>query len=183
MIRWARLNLVTAVVLGMAAVAAAQPPETFTATAVIDDGAANRTVTVTFVVNRYTTDAENVRVLAALREGTPALQRLLAASPDIGRIIVAETNIPLKYIYRRRQSLSRTTLLANVPLAFLDPGRDSGKPASDFVFTLATLDFSLPGFGTGKINPAASIAVNPNGQIETQDYGASIVRLRDLQKQ
>ena len=179
-LRWP--SLITAAVLAMPGIAAAQIPETFTATAVIDDGATNQAVEVMFVIDRYTTDAENTVVLAALKEGTPALQKVLAASPDIGSVMVAGTTIPLKDIYRRPQSLSRTTLLSNVPLAFLDPGGDRGRATTGFDFTLVTLDFSLPGFGAGKINPAAKIEINSSGQIETEGYGAAAVRLTDLKK-
>ena len=45
-----------------------------------------------------------------------------------------------------------------------------------------TMDFSLPGFGSGEIDPAVNIAVNSNGQIETREYGAVIVRLSDVRK-
>ena len=45
-----------------------------------------------------------------------------------------------------------------------------------------TMDFSLPGFGSGEIDPAVNIAVNSNGQIETREYGTVIVRLSDVRK-
>ena len=169
-------------VLGTLATAPAQAQEIFTATAVQGDGVALRSVPVVFVIDRYMTDAEHAAVVAALQEGPEALHMLLASSPDIGRIIVADKTTPLKYVYRRPQSLSRIALLANEPLAFLDPGAGQDKSTSGFDFTLVTMDFSLPGFGSGEIDPAVKIAVNSNGQIETREYGAVVVRLNDVRK-
>jgi hypothetical protein len=73
-------------------------------------------------------------------------------------------------------------LLANEPLAFLDPGADQHKSTNGFDFTLVKMDLSLPGFGSGEINPAVKIEVNSNGLIETREYGAVIVRLNDVRK-
>jgi hypothetical protein len=160
----------------------AQAQEIFTATAVQGDGVALRSVPVVFVIDRYMTDGEHAAAVAALQEGPEALHRLLASSPDIGRIIVAEKTTPLKYVYRRPQSLSRIALLANEPLAFLDPGAGQDKSTSGFDFTLVTMDLSLPGFGSGEIDPAVKIEVNSNGQIETREYGAVVVRLSDVRK-
>ena len=174
--------LVVFSVLGTLATAPAQAQEIFTATAVQGDGVALRSVPVVFVIDRYMSDAEHAAVVAALQEGPQALHTLLASSPDIGRIIVAEKTTPLKYVYRRPQSPSRIALLANEPLAFLDPGTDQHESTSGFEFTLVTMDFSLPGFGSGEINPAVKIAVNSNGQIETREYGAAAVRLIDVRK-
>jgi hypothetical protein len=113
-------------VLATLATAPGQAQEIFTATAVQGDGVALRSVPVVFVIDRYMSDAEHAAVVAALQEGPQALHTLLASSPDIGRIIVAEKTTPLKYVYRRPQSLSRIALLANEPLA-------PSKVASRFV--------------------------------------------------
>ena len=169
-------------VLGTLATPLAQAQEIFTATAVQGDGVALRSVPVVFVIDRYMTDAEHAAVVAALQEGPDALHTLLAKSPDIGRIIGVEKTTPLKYAYRRPQSPSRIALLANEPLAFLDPGADRDKSTSGFEFTLVKMDLSLPGFGSGEINPAVKIEVNSNGQIETREYGAVVVRLSDVRK-
>jgi len=174
--------LIVVSLLGTLATAPAQAQEIFTATAVQGDGVALRSVPVVFAIDRYMTDAEHAAVVAALQEGPDALHTLLARSPDIGQIIVAEKTTPLKYVYRRPQSLSRIVLLANEPLAFLDPGADQHKSTNGFDFTLVKMDLSLPGFGSGEINPAVKIEVNANGQIETREYGARVVRLSDVLK-
>ena len=169
-------------VLGTLATAPVQAQEIFTATAVQGDDITLHTVPVLFVIDRYMTDAEHAAAVAALQEGPEALHTLLASAPDIGRITVADKTLPLKYVYRRPQSPSRVVLLANEPLAFLDPGAGQDKSTSGFEFTLMKVDFSLPGFGSGEINPAVNLAVNSNGQIETREYGAVVVRLSDVRK-
>lgn len=174
--------LVVFTVVGTLATAPAEAQEIFTATAVQGEDVAGRSMPVVFVIDRYMTDAEHAAAVAALEEGPAALHTLLARSPDIGRIIAAEKTTPLKYVYRRPQSPSQIALLANEPLAFLDPGADQDKSTSGFDFTLVKIDLSLPGFGSGEINPAVNIAVNSNGQIETREYGAVVVRLSDVRK-
>ena len=72
-------------------------------------------------------------------------------------------------------------MLANEPLAFLDPGAHETSRRADLIHA-RDMDFSLPGFGSGEIDPAVNIAVNSNGQIETREYGAVIVRLNDVRK-
>lgn len=175
--------------LGLAAAGVLTTPrmvqgrEIFTATAGDGDGPDGRAVTVTFVVERYSSDAEHASALAALKEGAPALQALLAGFPDIGRIIVAGKTVPLKYAYTRPQSIGRITLLANEPLAFLGAGSEDDRARSGFDYTLAILDFSLPGFGAGEIDPAVKLSINSAGQIVTEEYGAAVVRLSDLRRQ
>jgi hypothetical protein len=179
------VRLLSVVMFSMLGSLAATPPEageTFTATAVQGYGVDLPSVPVTFVIERYTTEAEHAAVIAALQDGTAALHRLLAASPDIGRIIVRDKITPVKYVYSRSQSRSRVALLTNEPLAYMTPATQN-QSKSGFDFAFARLDFSLPGFGGGEVDPAVKVGINANGQIETQDYGAAVIRLTDVRKQ
>lgn len=171
-----------ACVLVAPAAAAAQAADTFTATAVVGSEQDARTVAVTFVIDRYLTPNEHDAVVAALERGTPALHEWLAALPDCGRLIVGDRHVPLKYVYKRPRNAGRIVLMTNEPLAFLDPGADTNRSRSGYEFALVMLDFSLPGFGSGEINPAARIGISDTGQIVTQEYGAAVVRLSDVRK-
>src|SRR5262249_40633524 len=131
--------------LAMMMAAAAHAPDVFTAQAVEGEDPSGRSVAVTFVVDRYSTDAENAAGVAALRQGTPALHALFASWPDIGSINVGDKKFPLKYIYRRARSRDRLALLTNEPIAFLG---DQSRPKAGFEFAFAVLDLSLPGFGS-----------------------------------
>jgi hypothetical protein len=164
------------------ATGAVQAGETITATAVIGAGQDAPSIAVTFVIDRYMTPDERAAVVAALKQGTPALHEWLAALPDCGSIIVRDKRVPLKYVYRRPGHAGRIVLMTNEPLAFLDPGSDATKSKSGYEFALVMLDFSLPGFGSGEINPAARIGISESGQIITQEYGAAVVRLSDVRK-
>jgi hypothetical protein len=167
-----------------AGVLVAQAAETFTATAIVNGGAEpDQSLPVSFVVMRYTTDAEHARTVAALKQGTLALHEVFAGLPDVGEILVRGRSVPIKYAYKRPESGGRKiALVADVPLAFLDPGAARDKSPEGYDFTLAILDFSLPGFGAGEVDPAVKLAINAAGQLVTEDYGASVVQLKDVRR-
>jgi hypothetical protein len=161
----------------------AQQADTFTATAALN-GAHGQSIPVTFVVTHYTTEAERARMSAALKQGAASLHALFKTMPDVGRIEVNSRTIPLKYAYRRPANGGRTiALVADVPLAFLDSGTAADKSKEGFDFTLASLDFSLPGFAAGELDPAVKLGVNSAGLIVTQEYGAAVVRLAEVREQ
>jgi hypothetical protein len=152
---------------------------------VLGEGVNGRSVGITFRIDRYTTEIEHTAALAALdKGGALALHTLFATSPDIGAIIVAGETIPLKYAYRRPQSSDVITLLADAPGAIFGAVTDKderGQHAADF--TLAILDFSLPGFGAGEIDPAVTLSFNESGQIMADSYDRPAIRLKNLTKQ
>jgi hypothetical protein len=173
------------VLLVLAAPVSSRADDTFTATATINgdtlDRAQAQSVDATFIITRYTTDAESQAVAAALRKGPAELHALFKTMPDIGHIEVRDRTIPIKYAYRRPENTARLAIVTDVPIAFLDAGVKD-KPKEGYDFGLAILDFSLPGFGSGEVNPAVKLAMSSSGQIFTQEYGATIVRLSNVQQ-
>jgi hypothetical protein len=160
----------------------AQGPDTFTAIAELNGELGGPTMPVRFVVFRYTTDSEHESASRALAEGPEALHALFRTLPAIGEIVVNGRRVPLKYAYKRPENAGRTlALIADVPLAFMDPGPNSIPTGYDF--TMAKLDFSLPGFAMGEISPAVKLMIDSAGRFVTEDYGAVPVRLTDVQKQ
>src|SRR6478672_2880888 len=92
-------SLVSAGVLSAGIVASGQTSEIFTAQAVRAESLGELSVDVTLAVDRYTTAEEHKAVIAALKDGTSALHRLLAMSPAIGSIVVNDRRVSLKYVY------------------------------------------------------------------------------------
>jgi hypothetical protein len=171
-----------AVTLPPASELSAQSPETYTAKATANNGVENASsIPITFVIERYTTEAENTSLRKALAQGAPALRAALKSMPGIGSISAADRRSVLKYAYKPPQNAGRTIiLLADEPLAFLNP--DSGKSKEGFDLALARLDFSTPGFAVGQLDPAAKVGLNSSGLIETQDFGGVRVRLTSVEK-
>src|SRR5262249_50842236 len=148
--------LVFGAVLAAVGAGATNPSQVFTANAIEGEDLSGRSVAVTFVIDRYTTEGENAAVVAALHRGTTVLHALLEQSPDIGSILVGDRTFPIKYVYSRARARTRVTLLVNAPIAFLG---DQQRPKDGFDFAMVVLDFSLPGFGSGEVDPAVKLAV------------------------
>jgi hypothetical protein len=162
----------------------AQSPDTFTAKATPGNEIENAaSITITFVVNRYTTESENTTVRNALEQGPSALRAALKSMPELGAITVASKRIGLKYAYKRPQNAGQTiTLLADEPLGYLDSGGTADKPTEGYDLTLAILDFSTPGFAVGELNPAVKVGLNSTGMIVTQEYGGPPLMLTSVEK-
>lgn len=161
----------------------AQSPETFTAKATPGNAAENpSSITITFVIDRYTTESEAAAARKALANGTSALRAALKAMPELGAITVNGKRTALKYAYKPPQNAGRTiTLLTDEPVAYLDP-TVKDKPKEGYDLALAKLDFSTPGFAVGELDPAVKVSINSSGSIVTQEYGAAAVKLTSVVK-
>jgi len=165
-----------------AAQLSAQAPETYTAKATVGALTENASsLPITFVINKFTTDAEHTKLRDTLKQGSGALKAALKALPSIGTIPGNNKQAAIKYAYRRPNSQSITVLM-DEPVAYLDPGTAKDRPKEGFDLAFATLDFSTVGFGVGELDPAVKLSVNPSGMIVTETYGAARVRLTSVEK-
>ena len=166
---------------GMFAQSAA--PETFTAKATPGNKTENPdSITLTIVINRYVTESEHMTLRNTRKQGPAALLAALKAMPEVGSIASGNKRAALKYAYKRPNTQS-ITVLTDQPVAYLDPGASPDKPKAGYDLALAVLDFSNPGFAIGELDPAVKVALNADGLIVTQDYGAAVVRLTSVKKQ
>ena len=156
---------------------------TFTATATVKTAAGQLTGPVTIVVTRVTTDAERDKVAEALKKGgTPAVVQMLKGAPDVGYIELGTRKTPLKYAYVRPVSGGRlVTVVASTPIVHLGAGLPEAKPKAGFDLALALLDVKDAGAGSGELVPAATLKLTDAGAIQTQDYGADVVVLTNVQ--
>jgi hypothetical protein len=181
--RWLTAALVVPALAGLIAPPsrAQAPGETFVATASVRGPSGTQTAPVTIVLTRFTTDQERTTIVDALKSGgTPAVVERLKAMEDVGYIEVGERRSPLKYAYARAAGSGRLiTVISPTPIAHLGAGLPDAKPKAGFDLALALLDLPSSGSGTGELAPAAKVKVTGAGAIETEDYGAEVVRLTD----
>jgi len=156
--------------------------ETIVATASVKGPSGTQTAPVTIVVTRFTTDQERTTVGDALKAGgTSAVVQRLTAMEDVGYIEVRGRRSPLKYAYARSVGAGRLiTVVSPSPIVHLGSAGADAKPKAGFDLALALLDLPSSGSGTGELAPAAKVKLNDAGAIETQDYGADVVRLTDV---
>jgi len=170
---------------GPAAAWAQAQGKTFKATASVKTaGGAQLTAPVTVVVTRMTSDAERASVAEALKKGgTAAVVECLKAMPDAGYIEVGQRRTTLKYAYARPMSGGRlVTVVAPTPIVHLGEGLPDAKPKAGFDLALAILEIKGSGPGTGELAPAATVKFSETHGIQTQDYGAETVLLKDVQQ-
>ena len=157
--------------------------ETFGATASVTTSTGTKTAPLTVVITRKTTEQERAKVADALRTGgTPAAATLLKTMADVGHIEIGGIRSPLKYAYERPVGAGRlVTVIAAAPIAHLGADLPGAKPKAGFDLALALLDLSGPGSGTGELAPAAKVRLTDAGAVQTEDYGAEVVRLTNVQ--
>jgi hypothetical protein len=181
--RWLAAALVVPALAGCNAPAsrAQAPAETFVATASVQGTSGTQTAPVTIVLTRFTTDQERTTVADALKTGgTPAVVQRLKAMDDVGYLEVGERRSPLKYAYARSTGSGRLiTVISPSPIVYLGAARPNAKPKAGFDLALALLDLPSTGSGSGELAPAAKVKLTDKGTIETEDYGAEVVRLTD----
>ena len=180
--------LLLTVAPGVSRAQAPSAPETFTATATVRT-AAGPTVTapVVITVTRWTTDAERITAINALKSGgSAAVKKAIEAMPDAGTIQVGQRNpITLKYARVLPVGSGRlVNVLAPQPIVYLGEGAPGAKPKAGFDLALASfqLDAAGKGTGPGELAPAATLKVSPENALVVEDYGAEAVRLTGVAK-
>jgi hypothetical protein len=156
--------------------------ETFSATATVKGPQGPVTAPVVVVVERYTTDAERSQAVEVLKAGgTSALRQALEKAPAIGYIEVGQRKNPIKYAYARSVGSGRlVTVISDKPIAHLGEKLPNPKPKEGYDLAFALLNLPGSGKGSGELGPAAKVKVE-GGAVVTEDYGAEIVTLTDVE--
>ena len=88
----------------------------------------------------------------------------------------------MKYAYVRAVSGGRiVTVVAPAPIVHLGAGLPEAKPKAGFDLALVLLEVKDAGPGSGEFAPAATVKLTDTGAIQTQDYGAAVVLLTNVQ--
>jgi hypothetical protein len=170
-------------VSSVSGVSAQAGAETYSATASVKGPEGPMTAPVTIVIERYTTDAERSKAVEALESGqTAGLQQALAKMPDLGHIEVGARRNALKYAYARAVGAGRLiTVICDKPIGFLGEKMPNPKPKAGYDLAFAILTIPASGKGSGELGPAAKFK-SESGAVVTEDYGAEVIRLSDVQK-
>lgn len=178
----ARAPVVLAAALCVATGLAATTPETFTATASVKRGSVSASAPFTVTVTRYASATEREAVLKAVRDGgTASLRKTLSALSDAGFIQLGERRTPIKFAAERATGSGRlVTVVAAEPVLFLGAGLPDAKPAAGFEVAIAMLDVPDAGNGLGELAAAAKVALDTNDALLIDDYGPTVIWLKDL---
>jgi hypothetical protein len=182
-------SFILAGVVAISGVAAVTPTlwaqagtETFSATASVKGPQGTMTAPVVVVIERYTTDGERAQAVEALKGGTSALRQALEKAPAIGYIEVGQRKNPIKYAYARSVGSGRlVTVISDKPIGFLGEKLPNPKPKAGYDLAFALLNLPGSGKGSGELGPAVKVKVDA-GAVVTEDYGAEVVTLTDIEK-
>jgi hypothetical protein len=158
--------------------------ESYLATASFKGTTGQVTARVIIQIDRHTTDAERGKAVDALKSGaTAALRQLLATMPAIGYIEVASRQTPIKYAYARPTGSGQLiTVITDQPIGYLGENAPNAKPKAGYDLAFALLTVPATGKGTGELAPAAKAKVDEAGAVVTEDYGAEVVTLKDVER-
>jgi len=155
--------------------------ETFTAQASITTAAgSSASAPVTVVVRRWANGMERANLIDAVKSnGTSGAWAALKTRDDAGSIqLGGRQPIPIKYAYSRPSETGRLiTLVAVEPLYFIGAGAPDAKSKIGHDLAVVLLDLDASGLGHGELAPAATVRVDAQQAIVTEDYGAEVVRL------
>jgi hypothetical protein len=173
-----------ALVVGLAGcgVSAQSAPETFTATAAVQRGATRASAPFFVTISRYASDSERAAVAQALRTGGPAaLRQTLSTMADAGVIQLGELKATIKFAGSRPTGSGRlVTVVAAEPMLFIGAGVPQATPRTGFDMTMAMLDLKEGEPGLGELVPAAKVGIDDGGALIVEDYGPSVVWLKNL---
>jgi hypothetical protein len=178
--------MVGAVALAAGVASAAKPVEQLTAFAVDMSNLARntRTGTVDFIIDRWSTDADRDKLVAALREGgSDALLRALQKQDEVGRVRgTGSVGYPLRFAREIPISTGgrRVILATDRPVSFLEL---TNRPQTmEYPFMIIDIRMNAKGEGEGKLLPLARVTMNEDHVIEIENYASEPVRLSSVRK-
>ena len=174
-----------AVVLAAGVTANAQGTgATFKATATVKAPGKSASVPVTIRIDRFISEADRDKVVAAVKAQTPGEpQKTLAAMSDVGYLAIGEKRTPLKYAYARSTGGGRLiTVVTAQAVYYLGGSEPNAKPKEGYDIALALLVLDGQDTGDGELAPAVKLKVDAAGAIVTNDYGSDVVRLTKVAK-
>jgi hypothetical protein len=163
-------------------VAGQAPAETFTGTASVQKGPTRASTTFSVTITRYASESERVAVAQALRSGgAAALRKALSAMADAGVIQLGELKTSIKYAGVRPTGSGRlVTVVAERPMLFVGAGVPNAAPRDGHDMAVAMLELKDGEPGTGELVPAAKVGVDDGGALIVENYGPSVVWLKNL---
>lgn len=175
-----------ALALAAAPAVAQDTAETYNATAKLKTAAgASLTAPVVITIDRWTSDAQREKVLAALKSGgTAGLQKEVAGLPSVGTLQVGDMKAPLHFARALPVGGGKVvTVVTSKPVFFVGAGQPGAKAKEGYDVAIVLFQVDAAGKGeTGDFAPAAKVKVDDRGALVTEDYGAEAVRLEGITK-
>jgi hypothetical protein len=157
-------------------------PEDFTAVAIANNNLGSGAGTVQISVDRWSTDAERARLIAALREKGPrAMMDALQDMPRTGFIRTPDSlGHPLHFAYQTKgeDGGRRIVIATDRPIAFWEHW--SGSRTVDYPFTVIQMNIGPDGRGTGTLSEATRILAYGD-IIELENFASAPIMLKDIQ--
>jgi hypothetical protein len=143
------------------------------------------TLPVTFVVNRWSTRAEEQRVLTTLLEqGPKALLETMRDLPAVASIApVGSVGMEVRYaaVDERPDGSQRITMLTDRQMSFAE--RWYAGRTTDYPFTYIELRVGPNGEGAGTIQAAAQISIDKfNKTLVIENYNDQPIQVRSLRR-
>ena len=143
------------------------------------------TSTLDIAIERWTSDAERDRLLAALREGgndglLTALRKIKPRAGTIGSATTLAYPIQFARLMSLPEGGRRILLATDRPLSFLESSR--GSSTLDYPFMLVDIRLGRDGEGEGKLLPLARLRLDPDHVVEVENYNMEPLRLTQVKK-
>lgn len=178
--------VLSALVLSPLAAQAAKPVERFSAIAVDTSGLSPRTrvSNLDIAIERWSTDAERDRFLAALRESGPdGLLSALYKSDEVGYVSTPGRlglRLHFAHQYTLEDGTRRILIATDRPIRFVETWNN--LRTTDYPFVVLDIRLGPDGKGEGKLLPLARIEANDEHVVEIENYAFEPVRLTRVEK-
>ena len=183
-----RRSLVAALALSITlpALASAQMPERYRAIAInMSNIAPGTNTTVDFVIERWSSDAEEDRLVEAFQKGPEALLKALqAVKPRVGYIqVTGQTGWDIRYADKTKGEDGgwRIVVLTDRPIGFREAA--SRSRTMDYPFTLVEFHVNDDGIGEGRASVYTKITWDEKTRtLHLENFSSEPVRLTEVRK-
>ena|SRR5437762_14069447 len=157
------------------------PPMDITSAVVANNELGSGIGTVQIHINRWSTDADRLKLLTVLRESGPqALLKELQKMPSVGTIR-SPNSVGYELHYAHQSAVGdgrRIAIATDRPIEYWEA---TAQPRSvDYPFTLIQMQLDSSGKGTGTMSYATKIVANDD-TIELEDFATSPFKLTNVE--
>ncbi len=155
--------------------------ETYSATAIVTGGRSGM-VSLTIIINSYTSDEEALQLAEILKTKGPDALAKAVDKTERGRIAPVgrlgnDVNVARSFQTEKGRVIR---LLMNRPIGFLELRR--GGRSTNYEFGIIELLLDEKGEGSGVALGAAKIKFNEKNQLEVENYGTSPIRITNVHR-
>jgi hypothetical protein len=156
-----------------------KPPETFSASAQVRDGAVVTAATFRMHIDRYATDDERNAAVEALNTGgSSAVVPWLQKVPAVGYIEATDKKWTIRFARQEKTPNGRRIVaVVDQPIYFVGGGMVDAKPREGFDVAVIQLDVDEIGMGHGIMAGAARLQPGGPAGVEVADYADEPIKI------